>query len=187
MSKKEDKNRVCPVERAKYLDRAIRKWIQSPNKILKSYIKEGMKVIDFGCGPGYFTLEIARLVGESGKVIAVDLQQGMLDIVRHKIEGTELEKRITLVKCESDSINVHENVDSVFAFYVIHEVPDKRNFFANVKNILKTGGILYIVEPKGHVSNPKFEEMIKWSEDLGFQVHSRPKIFFSRAVLLDKK
>lgn len=72
------KNRVCPVERAGSLDNIFRRWLQNPWKILRPYIKEGMTVLDFGCGPGYFTIAMAQMVGTSGWVIAVDLQEGML-------------------------------------------------------------------------------------------------------------
>jgi len=74
-------NNICPVEKAGGLDNSIRKILQHPRKILRPYIKEGMSVLDLGCGPGYFSLEIAKLLNESGKVIAADLQQGMLDKV----------------------------------------------------------------------------------------------------------
>jgi 2-polyprenyl-3-methyl-5-hydroxy-6-metoxy-1,4-benzoquinol methylase len=52
-------NRVCPVEKAKHLDSFFRKILQNPQKILRKYINKGMTVLDFGCGPGFFTIEIA--------------------------------------------------------------------------------------------------------------------------------
>ena len=70
--------RVCPVERAGSLDNRFRRWLQDPRKILSPHIKEGMTVLDLGCGPGYFTIDIAQMVGKSGRVIAADLQEGML-------------------------------------------------------------------------------------------------------------
>ena len=87
------RNRVCPVERAGSLDNRIRRWLQNPRKILEPYIKEGMTVLDVGCGPGFFSIEIAQLVGKSGRVIAADLQEGMLQKLRDKIRGTELEEQ----------------------------------------------------------------------------------------------
>ena len=98
-----EKNRVCPVSIAGGLDNRLRRWIQNPRKILGPYVKEGMKVLDIGCGPGFFSIEMARLVGKSGKVIALDLQEGMLRKLSNKIQGTELEKRVTLHKCEKNS------------------------------------------------------------------------------------
>ena len=70
MKKEEDKNRVCPVEQAGALDTCYRRWMQSPKRILKPFINKGMHVLDLGCGPGVYTLEIARMAGEKGKVIA---------------------------------------------------------------------------------------------------------------------
>ena len=54
------------------------------------YLQKGMTALDLGCGPGFFTMEMARLVGKTGKVIAADLQEGMLDIVRGKIKDTAM-------------------------------------------------------------------------------------------------
>ena len=79
-------NRVCPVERAGSLDNRVRKWLQNPKKILEPYITEGMIVLDVGCGPGFFSIDMAQMVGNSGRVIASDLQEGMLQKVRNKIE-----------------------------------------------------------------------------------------------------
>ena len=180
-------NRVCPVELAGSLDSKIRKWIHNPIKIMRPYIKEGMTVLDIGCGPGFFSIEIARMVKDSGKVIAADLQEGMLEIVNQKIKGTELDRRIVLHKCGEDEIGITGNVDFIFAFYMIHEVRDQNNLFRELKSILKSGGKIYIIEPKLHVSKKSFEEMINRIKDMGFEITGRPKVFFSRTVLLTIK
>jgi len=70
--------RVCPVENAGGLDNSVRRLLHNPAKILKPYIHEGMTILDLGCGPGVFTVEIATLLNCSGKVIAADLQEGCL-------------------------------------------------------------------------------------------------------------
>jgi len=101
-----EKNRVCPVTLARFLDNRIRRWLQDPRKILRPYIKEGMTVLDVGCGPGFFSIELARMVGKSGRVIASDLQEGMLRKLRDKIRGTELEERITLHRCEKNKLGL---------------------------------------------------------------------------------
>lgn len=62
------------------------------------------------------------MVGKSGRVIASDLQEGMLQKLRDTSKGRELEKRIILHKCEKNKINLSEKVDFVLAFYVIHEI-----------------------------------------------------------------
>jgi len=83
---KSGNKRICPVENAGGLDNFVRKFLQNPLKILKPYISKGMTVLDLGCGPGYFSIEIAKMVSESGKVIAADLQKRMLEKVRNKVE-----------------------------------------------------------------------------------------------------
>ena len=79
----DERNRICPVELAGSLDGKIRRWLQNPQRILAPFVKEGMTVLDVGCGPGFFSVELAKLVGRTGKVISVDLQQGMLDMLRN--------------------------------------------------------------------------------------------------------
>ena len=66
---------MCPVEPANSLDSKIRKWLQNPRKILSPYIKEGMTVLDVGCGPGFFSIERATMIGRDGMVITVVLQE----------------------------------------------------------------------------------------------------------------
>ncbi len=61
---KEKRPYVCPAEFAGSLDNPLRRLIHNPRKILEPYIRKGMNVLDLGCGPGYFTGELARLVGE---------------------------------------------------------------------------------------------------------------------------
>ncbi len=139
-------NRVCPVERAGSLDNRIRRWFQNPQKILKPHIEEGMTVLDLGCGPGFFSIDMAQIVGRSGRVIASDLQEGMLKKLSDKINGTELEDRITLHKSDENKIGVSENVDFVLAFYMVHEVPDQEEFFIEIETILKPNGQVLIVE-----------------------------------------
>jgi ubiquinone/menaquinone biosynthesis C-methylase UbiE len=178
------KNRVCPVTLAGGLDNRIRRWLQNPRKILGAYIKEGMTVLDVGCGPGFFSIELAQMVGKSGRVIAADLQEGMLQKLRDKIQGTELEERITLHKCEKNKLGLSENVDFVLAFYMVHEVPDHQGLLKEIKSILKPTGYVLIVEPPFHTSKTEFEETVRKAQDVGLKTIDRPKIFPNRVVIL---
>jgi len=183
----EKNSRVCPVELANGLDNSIRRLLQNPIKLLKPFVKKGMTVLDLGCGPGFFSIEIAKMLLDSGKVIAADIQEGMLEKVNKKIKGTELERRIELHQCEETKVGVTENVDFVLAFYMIHEVPDQELLFEELKSILKFDGKIYIIEPKFHVSKKSFDLMINRIKKIGFKVIDGPKVFFSRTAVLTKK
>ena len=184
MMKNEEKTRVCPVELAGGLDSKIRRWIQNPQKILAPYVKEGMKVLDVGCGPGYFTIEMAKLVGVNGKVIAADLHKGMLQIVKAKIKGTLLEKNVSLIKCDKEKLNVNEKVDFVLCFYMVHEIPDKDRLFSELKNLLNKNGRILIVEPPIHVSKKDFDLTLNYARHANFSISPGPKMLFQRTAEL---
>lgn len=145
-----------------------------------------MTVLDIGCGPGFFSIEMAQMVGDSGRVIASDLQEGMLGKLRDKIHGTELEERIALHKCEEDKIGVTERSDFVLLFYVVHEIPNKDGLFNEIAAMLKPNGGVLIVEPPIHVSKSAFEETIKKARNAGFILAGRPKVLFSKTAVLKK-
>lgn len=180
----ERSKRICPVERAGHLDNRWRRWLQNPRKILGPYIRPGMIVLDVGCGPGFFSIEAAKMVGESGRVIASDLQQGMLDKVREKIHGTILGPRITLHLCEEDRIGLTESVDFVLAFYMVHEVPDQDRFYREVASLLAEGGRLLVVEPPFHVSKKKFAASLDRARKAGLIPEPGPRMIFCKTALL---
>jgi ubiquinone/menaquinone biosynthesis C-methylase UbiE len=176
--------RVCPWQHAWTLDNWLRKRLQNPDKIVGGYIEKGQTVLDLGCGPGMFSLDMARMVGEEGKVISVDIQEEMLQILRQKSEDAGLDNRIILHKSRPDGIGVREKVDFALAFYMVHEVTDKVGFLREVASLLKPNGRFLIVEPRHHVSKSSFEEIVEVAESTGLRLISRHKVLFSRAVLL---
>ena len=182
-----EKKRVCPVERAGHLDNKFRRWFQNPQKILSPYIKEGMTALDLGCGPGFFSVDMAHMVGKSGRVIASDLQDGMLQKLRSKVYGTKIEERIVFHKCEKDKIGITGPVDFILAFYMVHEIPDQDVFFKEIESLLKTNGVILIVEPPFHVSKMSFNQTIERALGAGLIVAERPGVLFSKAVALKKR
>ena len=178
--------RVCPLQCARFLDNWVRRAIHNPDKVIGGYIERGQTALDLGCGPGMFSLAMARMVGEGGRVISVDIQEEMLQILQQKSEQAGLASRITQHKSEPKRIGISEKVDFALAFYMVHEVPDRVGFLGEVASALKPRGRFLIVEPKLHVSKSSFEETIETAESTGLAQISRPRIFFSRAALLQK-
>jgi len=176
---------VCPLVMAGVLDSRFRKLFHNPNKIVKPYIKKGITALDIGCGPGVFSIEIAKLLEGTGKVISVDMQEGMLEIFREKIKGTPYEQNIVLHKCTQTKIGLKERVDFVLMFYMVHEVPDKESFFSEVLPLVNKNGLLMIVEPKLIPKNI-FKKILDGIKEQGFEVYDTPKIPLSRGAVLRK-
>ena len=179
-----DTSHICSWKHAFALDNPIRRLIHNPQKILGGYIEPGQTVLDVGCGPGAFSIVMAKMVGESGKVIAVDVQEEMLQIVREKAARQGLESRIFTHKSDSDRMGISEKVDFALAFYMVHEVPNAEAFLKEVASALKPRGKLLVVEPKMHVSADAFEKTIDIARQAGLSPITEPKIRFSRSELL---
>jgi len=181
----DERNRVCPVGLARSLDSKVRTWLQDPHKLLLPFVREGMTVLDIGCGPGFFSIELARMVGGTGRVVSADLQDGMLEKLRAKIQGTDLAERIRLVKCEREQINVSEKIDFGLAFWMVHEVPAKEAFFNQLKSILKADGQILVVEPTlFHVSRKEFDATTALAERAGFTIGRGPRVLLSWSAVL---
>jgi ubiquinone/menaquinone biosynthesis C-methylase UbiE len=151
---------------------------------MKAFIEKGQRVLDVGCGPGFFSLAMARIVGEEGLVIAADLQQGMLDRVYKRAQEEHIESRIQLHKCQEDRIGLNETVDFALAYYMVHEVPDPDAFLQEIYSIIKPGGKLLLVEPIFHVSHSAFQATRDLAFSIGFKRIDEPHVIFSRAILL---
>jgi len=111
------------------------------------------------------------MVGPQGRVVAVDVQQRMLDGLRRRAERAGLDKRIDLRLAEPDRLGIDDlagAVDLVAAVFVVHEMPDQRAFLAEAHRALRPGGRLLVVEPRGHVKKPDFERSIAMAEGMGF-------------------
>jgi ubiquinone/menaquinone biosynthesis C-methylase UbiE len=175
---------VCPWWLCFTFDNIIRKLFHNPKNILAPYVHEGDTVLDVGPGMGYFTLPLARMVGDKGKVIAADVQAPMLDALRRRVQKQGLEGRIVLHLCEPDSIGIREPVDFALAFWMVHEVPNRNKFFHEIKLLLKPEGSLLLAEPTIHVTRSMFEQTLKTAEEVGFAITEVPRIFMSRTAVL---
>ena len=145
-----------------------------------------MTVLDVGCGAGFTTVGLARLVGADGCVIAADLQSEMLKMAEAKAAKAGLSDRIRLHQCAANRIGVSDTVDFALAFWMLHEVPDARAFLDEVASLLRSDGSLLIIEPRGHVSHDRFEQTIEEGVSAGLRLSARPKVRFSRAAVLKK-
>jgi len=176
---------VCSAEHAGWLTMPGRRLLTNPSRILHGLVRPGDTVVDLGCGPGFFTLPMAEMVGDGGGVIAVDLQAAMLDKLRSRAERKGLAGRIRLHQCSSDALGLDgERADFALAFWMVHEVPDSARFLEEVHAVLREGAQLLLVEPRGHVSAEAFADTEAAAMRLHMQPTARPKVAFSRTMLL---
>jgi ubiquinone/menaquinone biosynthesis C-methylase UbiE len=94
MYNKECKGDVCDHSHSIFLDNFLRRIFQNPKKIVGEYIKKRDTIIDLGCRPGFFSIDMAKMVGEKGKVYSVDLQREMLDKVKKKANRYHLSNQV---------------------------------------------------------------------------------------------
>ncbi len=176
--------RVCPWWLAPTFDNPLRPLIQNAYKILEGLVRRGDTVADIGCGMGYFTIPMARIVGPQGQVLAIDLQEKMLQGVRRRALKAGILKRISLQQAQSTNLGLGEHLDFALAFWMVHEVPDQPAFLDEVRSALKPGAKLLVVEPLIHVSAAAFQSTLEVAEALGFKFEEHRKVNLSRAMLL---
>ena len=179
--------RVCPWWLGYFLMNPLRRWRQAPDAILAPHVRPGMTVADIGCGMGFFSLPLALLAGENGRVVCVDLQERMLASLRRRGEKAGLAARLDVRLSPADTLGLADlagRVDFALAFAVVHEVPSPERFFAELHRALKPGGKLLFAEPVGHVNGDEFEASLALARAAGFAEVDRPKIARSRAALL---
>jgi ubiquinone/menaquinone biosynthesis C-methylase UbiE len=180
------KDEVCPWWLIWTFDNPLRKLLQRQDEILSGLVKEGDTAVDIGCGIGYFTIPLARLVGRTGKVIAVDLQERMLAGMGKRARKNGVQDRIIPHKCTPQSLGIKGPADFILAFYMVHEVPDQAHLFSEIASILKPGGRLLVVEPGMHVKEDAFERTVKTAQSCALSLVARPQFRFSRAAVFAK-
>jgi SAM-dependent methyltransferase len=167
----------------------LRRLLHDPHKILAPYVRQDMTVLEPGPGMGFFTVELARLVGASGRVIAVDIQLKMIEGLKRRVAKAGFLGRVDIRLAEPDSMRLADlagTVDFALAFAVVHEFPGN-SFFPEAAQALKVDACLLLVEPRGHVSAAQFEAELAESVKAGLSLLERPSIRRSHAALLKKK
>ena len=162
----------APAFIGRLLDSDVRRWLQTPNKVIeRSGIKPGMTVMDLGCGSGAYTPFVARVVGEQGKVYAVDIQAAMLKQLERKLARAENKdiKNIELKQASAHDLPFEDGaLDLAYMVTVLPEVPDRSRALQEIKRVLKPGGILAVTEWLPDPDYPLRSTTIKIGQSEGF-------------------
>jgi ubiquinone/menaquinone biosynthesis C-methylase UbiE len=180
----------APAFMGRLLDSGYRRRIQPPSQMIeRSGIKEGMKVLDLGCGSGAFTPFVARAVGKKGMVYALDIQADMLAQLERKLAKPENKniKNVKLVKASAYELPFDDgSLDLVYMVTVLQEVPDRNRALQEVKRVLKKGGILAVTELFPDPDYPWKSTTIKLGTENGFVVDKTSGNFFNYTVRFKK-
>ena len=163
---------VCPSWLAWGLVNPVRRWLNDPEALLGDFVQAGDRVLEIGPGPGFYTVPLARQVGERGQVVCIDVQQGMLDRLSRTLSRQGLAHRVATHCCAGGNAwldQVQGSMDKAVLIYVLHEVPDPRQTLAEVYAALRPGGALLLVEPKGHCSTALFAAERWAARQVGFE------------------
>ena len=107
-------------------------------------ITEGMTVVDYGCGPGRYTVNLAALVGERGKVYAIDIHELAVETVKKRIAKRNLTNVQPILIEGYNSTLPDETADVVCAIDMFFIINNPAAFLAEIKRIVKRNGILVI-------------------------------------------
>ncbi len=178
------KTHVCPWWLIYTFDNPLRRLVQKPERILQDIVRPGDACLDLGCGIGFFTIPLARIVGPSGSVTAADLQPEMLSGVKRRAEKAGLLSRIRFHQVELSGLSFDAEFDLALAFWMVHEVPDQESLLQQICRALKPGGRFLLAEPKGHVRQAAFDRTVDIAEKTGLTKVKPLDVIFSHAVLL---
>ena len=177
---------TCPPWLGYLLISPLRRWLENPRAYLNPHVRPGMRVLEPGPGMGFFTLELARLVGPAGRVVAVDLQPKMIEVLRRRAQRAGLADRIEARCCPPGGLGLGDlasSIDLAVVIHMLHEVGDPDAFLREVHAALKPGGAMFVVEPRGHVSAAGFQAELARATAAGFAVAERPPGRALRALL----
>ncbi|MHA2026636.1 MAG: class I SAM-dependent methyltransferase [Candidatus Thorarchaeota archaeon] len=145
---------------------------QPPSMILEALDpRPGMEIVEFGCGSGYYTVEVAKAIQPAGLVFAVDIQQGMLDKLKERMEREGIENIIPILADAEGEIPLDAGIaDAVFSVTVLPEIPDPPKALLQVKRLLKEDGIFINAEFLIDPDFPLRRTVVKWASQAGLKL-----------------
>ncbi|MBI3667440.1 MAG: class I SAM-dependent methyltransferase [Acidobacteria bacterium] len=163
----------------KTLEEPKRDEWQKPHEVVQSLaLIPGSTVADIGAGSGYFALRFAHMLGPQGKVLAVDIDQKLVDHVRERAAELKLANVEAILAATDDPHLAAGTADVIFFCDVIHHIEGRPAYYKLLKRALRPGGRLVIIDfhkcalPVGPPPEMKIarEEMIRELEAAGFRV-----------------
>jgi ubiquinone/menaquinone biosynthesis C-methylase UbiE len=165
------RGKVFPASKAASLVNPLRRLIQSPGKIARRLGADpDWRILEIGCGPGYFSGDLEAQVPD-GRLVLFDLQHEMLDAAR-----TRLGTGRTAVAAQGDALALplrSASFDAVVIVLMLGEVPDRDRCLAEVRRVLRTGGVALFAETRRDSDFIRFDALRTMVEAHGFDFVDR--------------
>ena len=131
-------------------DNPLLPYFRNPQRLLKAAgLKPGQKVLEVGCGPGFFTIPAAKIVGNEGVVYAVDVHPLAIERVKEKIEKEGIKNIKPILTNASNTGLPDQSIDLAFIFGLRYIAGGLGNVIAEIHRILKPGGVLSFEKTRG--------------------------------------
>jgi ubiquinone/menaquinone biosynthesis C-methylase UbiE len=177
---------VCPWPVAYLFDNPLRRLVHAPRRLFADYLTAGMTAVDIGCGMGYFSIAMAKIVGARGRIVSVDVQPQMLSVLRRRAARAGVDHIIDTRLSAGDGTGLDIAADFVLIFWALHEIPDGAGLAREIGDMLKPGGACFVAEPAFHVNQTVFDSELRALAASGLREIARPKVALSRAAVFKK-
>lgn len=181
------RNHRFPWWAAALLTCPLRRLVEDPKGTLRGLVKPGQVVLEVGPGNGFYSTHIAATLRNAGKLIAVDVQPQMLQMLTRRLQRRGLDSVLTTRLSGSNTLGLDDlrgAVDLVVVINVMHELPDPRTALVELSKVLRDNGQLLLVEPRGHVSRQWFQTELDYAREAGLLPLETPK---GLSVVLTKR
>lgn len=148
-----------------WLERSERETEERPQDVIDALqIKPGQTIADLGAGSGYYSFRIAALVGPTGKVLAIDIEPAMLEVIAQRARREGIANIATVRSSTQDPNLAPRSVDLLFMVDVYHELEFPYEVMTKVRAALKPGGRVALVEYRAEDPDVQIKPVHKMSE-----------------------
>ncbi len=169
---KKGRGEPCPTSWSWIVDNPLRRW-DVRHALDRAGLRAGETVLELGPGPGAFTVDAARQVGSTGRLIAVDIQSGMIAQVEARVKAAGITNVETHVASAYELPLPDASVDRAYLVTVLPEIPDPVRALREVYRVLRPGGVVSMTEEFLDPDYPRRATTVAWATAAGFAVAAR--------------
>ena len=162
--------------------------VQPPRMIVDALqCRPGMKIVEIGCGSGFYTVTVAKAIQPDGIVYAVDIQEGMLEKLKHRMESEGIQNITPILADAEGKIPLDDgSADAVFSIAVIPEIPDPVITLKEIGRLMSRDGVFVDSEVIMDPDYPRRTTVIKWANRAGFVLEKQMGNIFRYALVFKK-